>query len=88
MSTPTDSDHPLSSRLLERRDFLRIGAITAAATAIDGFGSAVASAHTTNAASRLTQQASFELDEITITALQDGMRSGRWTARSIRSTNA
>jgi amidase len=68
---------------LDRRDFLRAGAVAVAATAFDVTG---AESHPIDAPRRLlapASQAAFELEETTIAALQDGMRSGRYTARSI-----
>ena len=68
---------------LRRRDFLRAGAVAAAATALDV---SVGDAFATPLPSpdhRPLQQAAFELEETTVAALQDGMRSGRYTARSI-----
>src|SRR5215207_4403891 len=68
---------------LDRRDFLRAGAVAAAVTAIDvsaADGRAIAAPRP---ASRPPEQATFELEETTIAALQDGMRSGRYTARSV-----
>jgi amidase len=70
---------------LQRRDFLRASALAAAATAIDvsrgdGFTTSSPAAPATT---RSLEQNAFELEETTIAALQDGMRSGRYTARSI-----
>ena len=74
-----------SSDSLPRRDFLRTGAAAAAAIALDptrANASQVAESPAVSAAFA-TQQAAFELDEITIAALQEGMRSGKYTARSL-----
>jgi amidase len=70
---------------LQRRDFLRAGALAAAATALDvSRGDSFAtSPPTAPAIERPLEQNAFELEEATIAALQDGMRSGRHTARSI-----
>ena len=75
---------------LQRRDFLRAGALAAAATALDVSRgeSATASSPAPTAVARAPEknafgQNAFELEETTIAALQDGMRTGRYTARSI-----
>jgi amidase len=69
-----------SSPALTRRNFLRAGAIAAAATAIDGTDELLA---VPTRGTPATSQATFELDEATIASLQEGMRSGRYTSRSI-----
>jgi amidase len=72
-----------------RREFLKQGAIGTVAAAAAGMGS------TSRAGARVTPREeaaradgrvevrSFELDEITFGELQDGMKSGKFTARSI-----
>ena len=62
------------------RDFLRVGALATAVTVINGARElpAVSSPRTP-----VPTQGTFELDEATITALQEGMRSERYTSRSI-----
>ena len=76
---------PPSRARIERRDFLRAGALAALATTVD----VSLSESRTNASSlpsessRPVQQNAFELEEATIAMLQDDMRSGRYTARSI-----
>jgi len=68
---------------LDRRDFLRAGAVAVAATAFDV---TTGESRPIDAPRRLlapARQAAFELEETTIAALQEGMRSGRFTARSI-----
>jgi amidase len=79
MSTP-----PGRARI-ERRDFLRVGALAALATTVD-----VSQGESRPSASSLPperpstfQQNAFELEEATIGTLQEGMRSGRYTSRSI-----
>ena len=74
-----------SSTPLERRDFLRAGALAAIATTLDvSRGEAHASVRSgPRVDPPAVQQSAFELDETTISALQEGMRSGRYTARSI-----
>ncbi|MEK6282771.1 MAG: amidase [Acidobacteriota bacterium] len=61
---------------MRRRDFIKTGAIT----------SAIAIAHPTAAVcvtGSSESPAAFELDEVTISELQQGMASGRFTARSL-----
>ena len=65
---------------IERRDFLQLSTLAAAGAAISPLtSSARASASTTS--SGLTTP--FELDEVTIADLQAGMRSGKFTTRSL-----
>jgi amidase len=64
---------------LHRRDFLRAGAVAAAAAALDVTSSEAASAET----ERAFVQPAFELEDTTIAALQEGLNSGRYTSRSI-----
>ena len=59
---------------MKRRDFLGTG--------IAGAVAAVGHSRAPGAAANTTPEA-FELEEITVSQLQDGMRSGRWTARRI-----
>ncbi len=72
---------------ISRRSFLESGALAAAALGAGPAlrpGGAVAGEGTRGGASR--QPASpppFELDEITLAQLQDGLRAGRYTARSL-----
>jgi amidase len=74
-----------SSTSLERRDFLRAGALAAIATTLDvSRGEAQATVRSApHVDPPAFQQSAFELDDTTISALQEGMRSGRYTARSI-----
>jgi amidase len=63
---------------LNRRRFLRAGVLTGIATAaVPLSGQGTPGAASTNRVAR------FELDEVTIVALQEGMKSGKYTARSI-----
>jgi amidase len=63
---------------LSRRKFLESSvALGAASVALPAF------AHNSAAASRSNEVPSFELDEITIAELQDGMKSGKFTAHTI-----
>jgi amidase len=72
-----DSDQSQTNR----RDFLRYGAL-GGALALSGPGALLSGEN-----SGVTQQASaikpFELEEATIGELQAGMKSGKWTARSL-----
>ena len=70
---------------IERRDFLRASALAALATTVDvSLGeSRLSRPLPAPPDSRPWQQSAFELEETTIAALQEGMRSGRDTARSI-----
>ncbi|HEY5415374.1 MAG TPA: amidase, partial [Gemmatimonadaceae bacterium] len=70
---------------IERRDFLRASALAALATTVDvSLGESRPSRPLPAPPdSRSWQQSAFELEETTIAALQEGMRSGRDTARSI-----
>ncbi|HEX7959857.1 MAG TPA: twin-arginine translocation signal domain-containing protein, partial [Terriglobales bacterium] len=64
-----------ASSVLNRRDFLRSSlAVGASAT----LGSSLAQTQSAAAGPK-----PFELEEITITQLQEGMESGRFTARSL-----
>src|SRR3954467_4097374 len=69
---------------IERRDFLRASALAALATTVDISVAESRPAHPQAPPEpRPWQQNAFELEETTIAALQEGMRSGRDTARSI-----
>ena len=76
---------PPSRARIERRDFLRAGALAALATTVDlSLGESRPSASSLPfELPRPFQQNAFELEEATIATLQDGMQSGRYTARSI-----
>ena len=69
---------------IERRDFLRAGALAALAATVD-VSPAESRPSRVPATSKphLWQQSAFDLEETTIAALQEGMRSGRDTALSI-----
>jgi amidase len=69
---------------IDRRDFLRAGALAALATTVDvSLGESRPSNLPSTLEPRPWQQNAFELEETTIAALQEGMRSGRDTAKSI-----
>jgi amidase len=69
---------------IERRDFLRTGALAALATTLDvSRGETRTKTETAKHEPHAFQQSAFELEEATLASLQDGMRSGRYTARSI-----
>jgi amidase len=71
-----DEDRNISK--LSRRKFLEGGiAVGAASIALPAL------AHGSPSPSRAHEVPSFELDEITITELQDGMKSGKFTAHTI-----
>ena len=63
-----------------RRSFLESAVITTAASAIYP---ALGAAREVDRPARQPEVKPFELDEITITELQDGMKSGKFTARSL-----
>jgi amidase len=68
-----------------RRSFLKSGLVTGAAAAVyPALGAARAGAAPTAAlATTAADVPSFELDEITLGDLQDGMKSGKFSARSL-----
>lgn len=68
---------------VRRREFLRAGAAAAAFTVFDGARPGAAASASPHGEPRRFQQGAFELEEATVETLQDGMRSGRWTARSL-----
>jgi amidase len=70
---------------MDRRDFVRLGAI-AGAVAIGGKPALGESLITEGSAAKMKRRfniTAFELEEATIADLQAGMASGKWTARSI-----
>ena len=77
---------PNSSRP-SRRSFLRNTAIGGVAATLaplyPALGAARDLSSTTSSASPVPEVKAFELDEITISELQDGMNSGKFTARSL-----
>ena len=81
----------LSKSATNRRSFLQTALMGGAAAALAplypaGAGARDVSATAPNAAAPIPQPADvkpFELDEITIPELQDGMKSGKFTARSL-----
>ncbi len=78
---------PPGNAAMERRDFLRAGALAALATAVDvSLGESRAGTASPSNTQRLPfQHTAFELEETTIAALQEGMASGRYSAHSIAS---
>ncbi len=67
-----------------RREFLRTGLLGGAvAAAVSSVVPGTSRARERSAATSPADIPSFELDEITITDLQDAMKSGKYTARSI-----
>ena len=65
---------------MKRRDFLRSTVVTGVAA---GFTARPPAARALARAPVPVPVPAFELEEITVGALQEGMRSGRWTARGI-----
>jgi amidase len=77
-----------SANARSRRSFLQSALVTGAASALDpalGAARAAASPGTEGSAclAREAEVRPFELDEITIGELQEGMKSGRFTSRSL-----
>jgi amidase len=66
-----------------RRSFLRTALVAGAATTMTRFYPALGAARDIPSAGPASDVRPFELDEITISDLQDGMRSGKFTARSL-----
>lgn len=67
-----------------RRSFLKSGLVTGAAAAVyPALGAARAQAMAARESAPAPEVKAFELDEITIGELQDGMTSGKFTARSL-----
>ena len=66
-----------------RRSFLKTTLIGGAAATLAPLYPALGAARETDASNPVPQIKSFELDEITIPELQDGMKSGKFTARSL-----
>ncbi|MDT4953202.1 MAG: amidase [Acidobacteriota bacterium] len=68
-------------RLSSRRDFLRYsavgGALALASPAV------IVSAESSSPSTTVSGKETFELEEVTIAELQAGMKSGKWTARSL-----
>src|SRR5271163_4903960 len=85
-------DSPLMSRSIippkgaklgaNRRAFLKTTLIGSAAATLSPLYPAVGAAREIAPAVPAPEIKSFELDEITISSLQDGMTSGKFTARS------
>ncbi len=68
---------------MTRRTFLGTSVLGGALAATDLRWPAGAEVEARAASARRTAQATSELDEVTVAQLQDGMRTGRWTARSL-----
>jgi amidase len=73
------SDETTPPAGISRRDLLRLGALGAAAAAHTGWDAPPAHA----APPAPPRPEPFELEEITVAQLQDGMRAGRFTARGV-----
>jgi amidase len=85
---PTEGGHDGSERRgFSRRSFLQVGALAAVAGAAGyapGVSATPPAAEPTSAGGPARYQPPpFELEELTIAQLQEGMRSGRWTARAL-----
>ena len=83
MSQLSDSDQSPRQRDVARRDFLKTGALAAAATALHGGRNTLGAFERGVRHAPVARQSAFELEEMTIAALQDAMRSGRFTSRAI-----
>jgi amidase len=66
-----------------RRTFLKVTAVGGAAATLTPLYPALGAARESASDVRSSDIKPFELDEITITDLQDGMKSGKFTARSL-----
>jgi len=77
---PSLSNEKASSN---RRSFLKTTLIGSAAAAATPLYPALGAARETAPAISAPEVKAFELDEITIAELQDGMKSGKFTARSL-----
>jgi amidase len=66
-----------------RRTFVGSGAVAGAALALGGAGLQTAAAADAPSPSPPPAPSAFELDELTVAELADGMRSGKWTARGL-----
>jgi amidase len=83
MSQLSDSDQSPRQGDVARRDFLKTGALAAAAAALHGGRNTLGALERGIRPARVAQQSAFELEEMTIAALQDAMRTGRFTSRAI-----
>ena len=78
------SDPRPESQQLSRRDFLAASAVGGALVAVGPVAcTPEESSSTPRVAGGGSQVASFELDEVGITELQEGLASGQWTSRRI-----
>ena len=75
--------HPTASSGLSRRDFLRSSAVGGALVVAGPIACGPAPSEEPAASPAGTAVDEFVLEETTIAALQEGMTSGEWTARSI-----
>lgn len=74
---------PKDSNPAARRSFLKTALAGSAAAALAPLYPAVSAAHEITSAAPASAVSPFELDEITIADLQDGMKSGKFTARAL-----
>src|SRR5580658_10359541 len=67
----------------DRRSFLKTALIGAATATVTPLYPALGAAREVVSAASVSGVKPFELDEITVADLQDGMKSGKFTARSL-----
>jgi amidase len=69
---------------MDRRSFVASGLATGAAAVVSPAAArGTRTLPTPPVSGRATAQSAFELEELTLAQLQEGMRSGRWTARGL-----
>jgi amidase len=71
------------SQAVTRRRFLGAGPAALLAAGVSGASASAAEFRSPEASGRASAAGSFELEEITVRELQDGMKSGRFTGRSL-----
>jgi amidase len=82
----SDNSSPDEHALLSRRYFVRAGALGAAALAlgpVSARGAELVGEDVPDSAGEKRPSAPFELEDKTITELQEGLASGRWTSRAL-----
>jgi amidase len=77
------SQNQTDGTLTNRRGFLKATVIGSAAATLTPLYPALGAARELDSGAAVSDVKPFELDELTITDLQDGMKSGRFTARSL-----
>src|SRR5262249_37251662 len=68
---------------MDRRRFLRNASVGATMCVVGPVGCSMRSESSITGESKIGRPTPFELDEATILSLQEGMKAGRYTARSI-----